>query len=407
MVKPKLIGPFKEIVTMRGLSPFGAISDDSLEVISNGGIVVDNGLIMKVGDYDFLHKNNPEIDHEFIAEPMVLMPGFVDAHTHICFEGSRANDYALRVSGKSYLEIAQSGGGILSTVNHTRQATETELVEGLTKRCNLQLSKGVTTCEVKSGYGLSLESELKMLRAISKVNSSHAIDLISTCLAAHTNSPDFDSIEDYSQYILKDILPAVKELNLSNRVDVFVEKSAFDYETARHYLQQAKRMGFEITVHADQFTAMGSVLAAELGALSADHLEASTEKEIDLLVKAQVCGVLLPGASMGLGMHYPKGRLMLDKGMCVAIASDWNPGSAPMGDLLLQAAVFGAFEKLSTTETLAAITYRAAKALNLFDRGVLTGGMRADLVAFPTSTHKDILYYQGAMKPAKVWVKGI
>ncbi len=404
VVGSKLIGPFKEIVTMRNLSLYGAISDDQLEVIEDGGVLIENGIIAEVGGFKALCDKYPSVEIESIEEPMVLVPGFIDAHTHICYGGSRENDYALRVAGKSYLDIAKSGGGILSTVKNTRLATEEQLVEGICKRADILLKNGVTTCEVKSGYGLSLDDELKMLRAIRTANQKHSLNLIPTCLAAHTKAPEFSSVMEYTQYIIDQILPQVKKENLAARADIFVEESAFGVVEAEVFLKAAGDVGFDMVIHADQFTAKGSLLAAKYKAISADHLEASTEKEIELLSKAQVTGVLLPGCSMGLGIEYPKGRKMLDKGMCVAIASDWNPGSAPMGDLLMQAAVFGASEKLSTAETFAAITFRAAKALNLPDRGKIEEGQKAHMIAFSCHSYKEILYYQGAMKPNKIWI---
>ncbi len=399
-----LIGPFKEIVTMRDLSLYGALKDEQLEIISDGGVLVKEGVIAEVGNYQELKGKFPKANIERIEEPMVLMPGMIDAHTHICYGGSRENDYALRVAGKSYLDIAKSGGGILSTVTNTRKARQQELVNGILKRADVLLKNGVTTCEVKSGYGLSLDDEVKMLRAIQEANQQHPVHLNPTCLAAHTKAPEFDSVMDYTHYIVEQILPKVKEEKLASRVDIFVEESAFGIEEANIYLAAAKQMGFDIVVHADQFSTRGSQVAVQFNALSADHLEASTEKEIDLLSKANITGVLLPGCSMGLGLPYPKGRMMLDKGMCIAIASDWNPGSAPMGDLLMQAAVLGASEKLSTAETFAAITYRAAHALNLIDRGKIDQGQKAHMIAFSCQSYKEILYYQGSMKPDKVWL---
>lgn len=399
----KLIGPFVQIVTMRNLPLKGALSDDQLEIISHGGVLVSDGKILDVGKYADLETKFPGSEKEVITEPMVLLPGFVDAHTHICFAGDRANDYAMRISGKSYQEISLSGGGISSTVAHTRAASKTELTELLLKRCDTQLKNGITTCEVKSGYGLSLEDELKMLRAIQKANQSHPVSLISTCLAAHTKPAEFSTKSEYIEFVVRVVLPEVKLQNLSNRADIFVDAIAFDESEARLYLNAAKILGFEITVHADQFSSLGSRLAVEYHASSADHLEASSDSDFNLLAKSDVVGVLLPGASMGLGMPYAKGRKMLDKGMCIAIASDWNPGSAPMGDLLTQAAVFGAYEKFTTTETLAALTFRAAKALHLDDRGSITEGHLAHMIGFPCNNYQEILYYQGSLKPTKVW----
>lgn len=398
-----LTGPFSEVVTMRQLPLFGPLADGLLEVIPHGGVVLHGGVIADVGVFSDLRRKYPHARVEEIAEPMVLMPGMVDAHTHMCWAGDRATDYAMRLEGKSYLEIAQSGGGILSTVRETRKASEGELVDLLVQRCDVQLKNGVTTCEVKSGYGLNVDAELKMLRVIREVNQKQKVSLMATCLAAHTRPPEFATNKAYLDYLVRDLLPLVKAEALSDRVDIFVEQSAFGVEEARNYLEAAVGMGFGITIHADQFTIGGSGLAAEFKALSADHLEASSQKEIDLLAKALIPGVLLPGACMGLGMSFPKGRQMLDSGMCIAIASDWNPGSAPMGDLLMQASVFGVAEKLTTAETLAAITVRAAHTLNLHDRGVIESGKAAKMIAFPCKSHKEILYHQGAMKAVRVW----
>jgi imidazolonepropionase len=196
------------------------------------------------------------------------------------------------------------------------------------------------------------------------------------------------------------------EQGLAKRVDVFVEDTAFTEKEALDYLLAAKEMGFEATVHADQFSTGGSKVAAEAGAVSADHLEASGEEEINLLKEAGVVATVLPGASLGLGMKFAPARTMLDSGLCLAIATDWNPGSAPMGDLLLQAALLGAAEKLTTAETLAAITTRAANALHLFDRGVLAKGFIADMVAFQIDNYNEILYAQGKLKPTLIWKKG-
>ncbi|HEY4650826.1 MAG TPA: imidazolonepropionase, partial [Pontibacter sp.] len=386
----------------------GPITDEALEVLEDGGVVVCDGEIKLIGKYHVLLKVAQEEGHrlEKITQPMVLLPGLIDAHTHICFAGSRANDYAMRVAGKSYLEIARNGGGILDSVRKTREATVVELVDLLKKRCDRHLSEGVTTCEVKSGYGLMVAEELKMLEAISLVNKHHKIDLVPTCLAAHMRPPEYTDSRAYLQHVLSELLPQVKEQELASRVDIFIEDTAFTEEESLEYLAAAKELGFDITVHADQFSTDGSRVAAEVGAISADHLEASGEEEIALLRDAGVVATVLPGASLGLGMHYAPARIMLDGGLCVAIATDWNPGSAPMGDLLMQAAIIGAAEKLTTAETLAAITTRAAKALNLTDRGCLSKGKMADMIAFECGNYKEILYFQGKLKPTIVWKQG-
>ncbi len=403
----KLIGPFSQIIPMRGLPNKGAIADEQLEIITDGGIVVHDGRIVSIGLFKELTKRFSQIDSFEIEGKQVLIPGFIDCHTHICFAGSRARDYAMRVAGKSYLEIANAGGGIWDSVLQTRHATESDLAELTQKRANRLLDQGVTTIEVKSGYGLDIPNELKMLRAIAKANQQTRADLVATCLAAHMKPRDYSgSPSEYLQYLIDNLLPVVKQEQLANRVDIFVEESAFEATDAHRYIRNAQALGFAITVHADQFSTSGSALAVDTGAISADHLEASGDKEITLLAQSDIVSVALPGASLGLGMDFTPARRLLDAGACVAIASDWNPGSAPMGDLLTQAAIFGAYEKLSLAETLAGLSFRAGKALGLDDRGMLDIGLLADMQAYDTTDYRDIFYNQGALKPSTVWKNG-
>lgn len=402
-----LLGPFAQILPMTGLSLKGTLQDEQLTVIEKGGVVVDNGEIIAVADYKSLLKKYPDSEIAFMDTPLVLLPGFIDCHTHICYDGTRNRDYAMRIAGKSYLEIARAGGGIWDSVTKTRIADIVTLTENTVARANRHLKEGVTTIEVKSGYGLNLEGELKMLRAIQQAGMHTPATLISTCLAAHMKPRDYAGTEDeYLQWVLTELLPVLQQEQLSNRVDIFIEETAFSANAAAAFLKQAMQQGFAATVHADQFSAGGAAVAVNAGALSADHLEASNEKEIALLANSNTVAVVLPGASLGLGMQYAPARKLLNAGASLAIASDWNPGSAPMGDLLIQAAVMSAAEKLSTAEVLAALTIRAAPALQLKDAGQLLAGYAADLQAYPTSDYRDILYYQGKMKPAMVWKKG-
>lgn len=402
-----LIGPFSQILPLTGLPLKGTLQDEQLTIIEKGGIVVSDGKIVAVAPYKELQREYPDCELAFIDRPMVLLPGFIDCHTHICFDGTRNRDYAMRIAGKSYLEIARAGGGIWDSVTKTRIADVVTLVENTVARANRHLKEGVTTIEVKSGYGLNFESELKMLRAIQQASLYTAATLVPTCLAAHMKPRDFNGTEEaYLQWALNELLPVLKEESLTNRVDIFIEETAFSAAASLTYLQKARELGFAATVHADQFSAGGATVAVAAGALSADHLEASSDKEIALLAKSDTVAVVLPGASLGLGMHYAPARRLLNEGACVAIASDWNPGSAPMGDLLIQAAVMSAAEKLSTAEVLAALTLRAAPALQIKDAGQLAAGFVADLQAYPTADFRDILYYQGKMKPAMVWKKG-
>jgi len=400
----KLIGPFSQILTLDNIPLKGAVKDEALEILPEAGVLVEHGMIVKAGDFDSLRKEYKEAEIEEVDQKSVLLPGFVDCHTHSCFAGSRAMDFAERNAGSSYLEIAQQGGGIWSTVTATRKSSAIELKQLTESRVNGFLKNGITTIEIKSGYGLSVEEEIKILNVINQLDT--CADVVTTCLAAHVKPGDFEgSTEEYLGYLIKKLLPEIK--NLTQRIDIFTEKSAFGLEESTRYLQQAKETGFKITVHADQFTAGSAQMAVKLGALSTDHLEASTDEDIKILANSETVAVALPGASIGLGEPFAPARKLLDAGACVAIASDYNPGSAPMGDLLTQASILAAYQKLSTAEVLAGLTFRAAKALDLYNIGKISSGFQADFQAYSCDDYREILYHQGSLKPEAVWKRGM
>ncbi len=385
----------------------GHLSDDQLEIIQDGGILHQHGKITEIGKYDQLKHKNQDATLERIDGNFVVLPGMIDVHTHICWAGSRIEDYAMRLSGKNYLEIAESGGGIWNTVEKTRKATLIELTELTAQRAQKMLKQGVTTIEAKSGYGLSVEDELKILEAIKLADRNSQADIIPTCLAAHILPSDFDGDEnDYLTYITDKLLPEIKKKNLAKRVDIFIEKNAFSVATAKEYLLQAKEMGFDITIHGDQFSSGAAGLAIESEALSIDHLEAADNDEIALLAGGNVIPVILPGSSIGLGEPFAPAHKLLDACTSLVIASDWNPGSAPMGNLLTGASILATYEKLTMAEIWTALTCRAALALNKTDRGILKTGMKADFIAFKTNDFREIIYRQGELKPEKVWKNG-
>jgi imidazolonepropionase len=386
----------------------GPLDDILLEMIPNAGIVVCDGQIIETGSFDQLCSTFEDLaDIEHVDTDMVVMPGMIDPHTHICWSGRRANDYAKRLAGKSYLEIAQGGGGIMSTVLKTREATAQQLEVLLTERAMSHLQKGVTTIEVKSGYCLNTLGELKLLEVINSVNRQIPVDLIPTCLAAHIKPAEFQfNNSDYLANIVDELLPELLRRKLTTRVDIFIDKGAFSKEEAMIYLTRAKKLGFDLVIHGEQFTSGGVALACSLGAASVDHLETIKDQEIKLLAYSNVIAVALPGASLGLGCQFAPARKLLDAGCSLAIGSDWNPGSAPMGDLLLQSSILGIFEKMTMAESLAAITVRAAAALGLRDRGRITKGYLADFIGFPVSDYREILYNQGSLKPSGVWKSG-
>src|SRR6185437_5834792 len=288
----KLTGPFTQILPLTGLPLKGPLRDEQLQIISNGWVLTNNDRVISIGPFERLHKDHPSAQVYKIEGKHVLLPGFIDCHTHICFAGNRAKDYAMRIQGKSYLDISKAGGGIWDTVMQTRDADESTLVELLVQRAERHLSEGVTAIEVKSGYGLSVAEELKQLRAIKAASFKTSATLVATCLAAHTVPKDFDGKQaEYLEHISGDLLPVVKKENLANRVDIFIEQGAFKADNAQPFLEKARDMGFDITVHADQFSTGGSAAAVSAGAVSADHLEASRDKEIRLLANSNTVAV--------------------------------------------------------------------------------------------------------------------
>lgn len=388
---------------MVNLPERGAISDNSLEIIDDGGVVIEDGKIIKVSDFLSLSKNN--LDVREITYPCVLLPGFIDSHTHVCHYGNRSDEYAKRNSGISYQQILEEGGGIHNTMNSTSNSTDEQLTDDTLNRLKRHFQEGVLTCEVKSGYATNLEDEVRMLRIINEIDSSNDIDLIPTCLAAHVTPKKYESSKKYLDSIVNDLLPIIKEENLSNRVDIFIEEKAFSITEASNFLEKIKN-DFYITAHANQFTSGGLKVGVDNGAVSVDHLEVITDQEIDYLSKSDTTGVVLPGCSLGLGIPFAPARKLLDYNCKVSIASDWNPGSAPMGDLLMQASLLGSTEKLSNAEVLAGITCRAANALSLEDRGSLENGKIADMIGFKTNDFRDILYNQGKLKPSFICKRG-
>jgi imidazolonepropionase len=402
-----LYGPFKQLLTMNGLPLKGPLKDEQLEIITNAGIVIQDGKVLDLGSYSDLENIHSDSEKKFNNNSeQIALPSFIDCHTHICWGGNRVNDYSMRVAGKSYLEIAASGGGISDTVTETRKASEDKLVELILDRAKQHLQRGITTIEVKSGYGLNLDDELKMLRAIKKANEKTPVRLIPTFLGAHIKPKDFDgSHGEYLDFLLQEVVPIIVEEKLATRADIFVEEGAFDIDVARIYAKNLKLKGFDITMHVDQFHPGGSKLAIEEGCVSADHLEFTDDESCELFGRSETVAVALPGASLGLGMQFTPCRKLLDNNACVAIATDWNPGSAPMGDLITQAAILGASEKLTIAETLAGITFRAARALRI-EGGILRKGDEAAFTIFETDDFRNIFYQQGQLKPSATIIGG-
>ena len=400
MKKLTLYGPFSQLLRLENLPLKGRLNDEDLLIQRGQGILVEDGTIVEIGTFERLaakHSKAALATENF--QNLVALPAFVDCHTHICWGGTRVNDYAMRVAGKSYLEIAAAGGGIMDTVTATRAASPKILLENMLERIDQHIRRGIAVIEVKSGYGLTVADELKMLECIKTAQQETSATLIPTFLGAHIKPKDFEgSHAEYLELMLKVVIPQIMENGLAKRADIFVEEGAFGVNEARDYAKKLINLGFNMTMHVDQFHAGGSEMSAELGCVSADHLECTNDTSVTAIANSDTVAVALPGASIGLGMQFTPARKLLDAGASLAIATDWNPGSAPMGDLLTQASILGASEKLSIAETLAGITTRAAHALRV-DAGTISIGKPARLSFFETDDFRNIFYQQGQLRP--------
>jgi len=388
---------------MSNLPLHGALSDNKIEVIEKGGVVISGDKIIEVGNFKNLFKKKYQLIE--INTPQVLLPGFIDCHTHICHFGSRSDEYSKRNAGVSYQKILSEGGGIHNTMSATEKASDDDLLNVTIKRLDRHLKEGVLTCEVKSGYGSNLSEEVRLLSLINQLNTSHIIDIVPTCLAAHVTPKGYNSSSEYLEKIIEELIPIIKKSRLSDRVDIFTEEKAFTVNESLKYLSELKN-DFDITVHANQFSSGGVEVAVKSRAKSADHLEVLNEKEIKLLSESNTSAVVLPGCSLGLGIPFAPARKLLDGNCKLSIATDWNPGSAPMGDLLHQASLLGSIEKLTNAEVFSAITFRAADALGLEDRGRIEKNKIADFIGFETKDYKEILYHQGKLKPSLICKRG-
>lgn len=396
-----------QIATPLGSSDFAPGEFTSIE---NGALAASQGRIIWVGNTNDieakieLEKTAQVVD----ASGKTVTPGFVDCHTHPVFYGTREDEFEMRVAGKSYEEIAISGGGIRASVRGLRQASKEELIKAILPRLDRFLSHGTTTIEAKSGYGLSVADELKTLEVIREVNRLHPVDLVPTFLGAHETPDEFRSRKaDYIAEVINEMMPVVKEGNLAAFCDIFCESHVFNIEESRHVLQAAKDLGFGLKIHADQLSRNGGAgLAAELGAVSADHLEYSTAADWDHLLERQVVPVMLPGAVFFLGRtRYASAKEMLERGLPVAVATDFNPGTCMSESMALMLTLSCLKLKFSPAEALTAVTYHAALALNKGNLlGTLEVGKEADLVTWDVPNFRCLPYHFG-VNLAKTVVK--
>lgn len=376
--------------------------------IKNATIAWENDTIQWVGrQADLPEKWNHEKSYD--ADGHMVIPGLVDCHTHLAFGGWRAGEFAMRVQGKSYLEIAKAGGGILSTVKATRAASEDELYEKAANFLQKMAKLGVTTIECKSGYGLSLEDELKTLRVYKRLADNQPMHIVSTFLGAHTIPPEFkDNREGYIELVIEEMIPTVAELELADFCDVFTEDSAFNIEESRQILEAAKAAGLTPKLHADQLTSCGGAeLAAEVGAASADHLEKISENGIKRMAEAGVVGVTLPLASLYTQESPLDCRKVVEGGVKVAVATDFNPGSAPTYDLPLAMMLACNQGRLTPAQALKGATIYASKAIRMDAQiGSVEAGKSADFAIVDAPNPDFWMYhYQGGCL-LKSFVKG-
>jgi len=381
-----------------------------LGLIEDAALLIEEGRITAAGPYSELRSRIPAGVTVVDAEGRSVTPGFVDAHTHLVFAGNRAVEFEQRIDGATYQQIAAAGGGILRTVKLTRAATEVELLAEARRHRDWMLRSGTTTIEAKSGYGLERATELRLLRVLARLDAEGPARIVSTLLAAHTVAPEFaERREEYVRWIVEELIPEVAALKLARYCDAFCDDHAFTVDEARRVLTAGRHFGMGLRVHAEQFRpGTGAALAAELSAATADHLEAVTAETLALLRDAGVQPVLLPGAVFALGRElYPPARKMIEMGLGVVLATDFNPGSSPVASMPFILSLACLQMRLTPAEALAAATINAAWSLELGDRvGSLETGKEADFLIHEFTDYRELAYFIAAPLRPRVFVAG-
>lgn len=414
-----LIRDASQLVTCAaGDKPLRGPAMRDVGLIPQGAVAIYQGRIVAVGRSKSLGARF-RAKRTLDAAGKVVCPGFVDPHTHVVYAGERLDEFELRIQGASYMEIMQAGGGIASTMKATRSATLDALVNQSRTRLDTMLALGTTAVEVKSGYGLDLPTELKMLQAIESLDQSHPVDLLPTFLGAHAVPPEYKGrTEEYASLVIDEMLPAVARWYRSSHFsqagtplfcDVFCEAGVFDRLRSEQILKAGLALGLLPKLHADEFENLGGVsLAVELGATSVDHLDATPFQEIEQLAHSNTCGVVLPAVNFNLGSReYADARAMIDAGVALALATDINPGSAPCPSMPLVMAIACRYQKLLPSEAFIAATINAAFAVGLGERlGSLEPGKQADLLIVDAHDYRQLAYEFGVNQVEQVVKKG-
>ena len=409
-----IIHSASQLLTLTGGPRRGAQLTD-LAIIADGAVVIKGETITAVGPSTEI-RTEYSGHEEISAAGCVVMPGLVDPHTHLVWAGERSAEFEMRIQGKTYMEIMNAGGGILSTVRSTRAASLDDLVEQTRARALSLFANGTTTAEVKTGYGLETGTELKQLEAIHRLNESGPLEMVPTFLGAHAVPPEYKGRTDaFTTHVIEEILPAVRDwsqgcLDALPFVDIFCEAGVFELAQTRRFLEAARQMGFPLKIHADEFENLGGAgLAAELGATSADHLVKTSQEEIEQLAASDTVAVALPCTPFGLAdPHYTPARQIIAAGGLLAIASDINPGPAWCESMQFTIALACRYLKLTPTEAIAATTINAAAAIGQAHRiGSLEPGKQADLLILSAPDYRHLGYRFGGNLVQSVIKKGV
>jgi len=404
-----------QLVTCSGFGAKQGKAMSNLDIIDDGAVVITNGVITAVGKTPDIWPQVEASGHalsEFDvldARGKAVLPGFVDSHTHFVFAGYRAEEFSWRLSGASYMEIMQRGGGIVNTVKATRETSKEELIELGKNRLDSMLSFGVTTVEGKSGYGLDHDTEIKQLEVMAVLDALHPVDIVPTFLGAHAVPEGYQGREDaFIDYLISEVMPDVAARNLAEFCDIFCEQNVFSVQQSRRLLQAARALGLKLKIHADEIMSLGGAeLAAELGAVSADHLLQASDKGIADMAKAGVVATLLPGTAFSLKEPYAKGRYIIDNGCAVALATDFNPGSCFSESIPLIFALATLYMDLTVEEAVTALTLNGAAAIDRADTvGSIDVGKSGDIIILEFPTYNYIPYHIGVSAVEKVVKQG-
>lgn len=400
-----------QLVTLAGPAhPRIGAELSNLAIFEDAAMLIEHGHIVTTGGYANLKSQIPPGATVIDANHCCVTPGFVDAHTHLVFAGNRAAEFEQRIAGTTYQEIAAAGGGILGTVSLTRAAAEDDLLAAARRHRNWMLRSGTTTLEAKSGYGLDRETELKMLRALRRLNEEGPVRIVSTLLAAHTVPPEYKERRgEYVRFVTDELIPEVAEAGLALYCDAFCDDHAFTVDECKAVLTAAKTRGLKLRIHAEQFRlGTGADLAAELGAATADHLETVSVETLAHLHAAGVQPVLLPGSVFALSRtQYPPARKMIEAGLAIVIATDFNPGSSPVPSMPFMLSLACLKMQLSPAEALTAATINAAYSLGLgAEIGSLETGKQADFLIHEFTDYRELAYFIAAPARPRIFIAG-